>query len=112
MQPMMRVFGAALASSALVLGSSSLALAAPEGQPEFEVGAIDWKPCAEMPTVDCGFLELPIDYAKPDGEKFKLAVSRRKANDTANRIGAMVINPGGPGGSGVDFSFGFRFWPT
>ena len=107
MQPIMRVFGAALASSALVLGSSSLAVAAPEAQqPEFKVGAIDWKPCEEMPTVDCGFLELPIDYAKPNGEKFKLAVSRRKANDQANKIGSMVINPGGPGGSGVDFSFG------
>lgn len=106
MQPMMRVFGAALASSALVLGMSPLASAAPEGQPEFPVGAIDWKPCAEVPTVDCGFLTLPIDYSKPNGEKFQLAVSRRKANDQSKRIGAMVINPGGPGGSGVDFSFG------
>lgn len=107
MQPIMRVFGAALASSALVLGSSSLAFAAPESQQqEYEVGAIDWKPCAEVPAVDCGFLELPVDYAKPNGEKFQLAVSRRKANDQAGRIGAMVINPGGPGGSGVNFSFG------
>ena len=106
MQPMVRVFGAALASSALVLGMSPLASAAPEGQPEYKVDAIDWKPCAEVPTIDCGFLTLPIDYRKPNGEKFQLAVSRRKANDQANRIGAMVINPGGPGGSGVDFSFG------
>ncbi|MGZ3142946.1 alpha/beta fold hydrolase [Lentzea chajnantorensis] len=108
MQPMMRVFGAALASSALVLGMAPLATAAEQGQaqPEFKVGAIDWKPCEEVPTVDCGFLTLPIDYAKPNGEKFQLAVSRRKANDPAQRIGAMVINPGGPGGSGVDFSFG------
>ncbi|MFI6096640.1 alpha/beta fold hydrolase [Lentzea sp. NPDC051213] len=106
MQPMMRVFGAALASSALVLGSSSAAFAAPEGQPEYQAGAIDWKPCTEVPTVDCGFLELPVDYAKPNGEKFQLAVSRRRANDQANKIGSMVINPGGPGGSGVDFSFG------
>ncbi|MCX2954241.1 alpha/beta hydrolase [Lentzea sp. NEAU-D7] len=106
MQPMVRVFGAAIASSALVLGASQVATAAPEGQPEFNVGAVDWKPCEEMPTVECGFLELPIDYAKPNGEKFQLAVSRRKANDPSQRIGAMVINPGGPGGSGVDFSFG------
>ncbi|KOV81044.1 alpha/beta fold hydrolase [Nocardia sp. NRRL S-836] len=106
MQPMMRVLGAALASSALVLGMAPLANAAEQGQPEFTVGAIDWKPCEKVPTVDCGFLTLPIDYAKPNGEKFQLAVSRRKANDPSQRIGAMVINPGGPGGSGVDFSFG------
>ncbi|MGW6931897.1 alpha/beta hydrolase [Lentzea sp. NPDC054927] len=104
MQPMMRALGAALASSALVLGMTPLAFAAPEGQPEFKVGAIDWKPCEEVPTVECGFLTLPIDYSKPNGEKFQLAVSRRKASDPAKRIGAMVINPGGPGGSGVDFS--------
>jgi pimeloyl-ACP methyl ester carboxylesterase len=106
MQPMVRAFGAALASSALILGVSQVATAAGEEQAEFKVGAIDWKPCAEVPTIDCGFLTLPIDYSKPNGEKFQLAVSRRKANDQANRIGAMVINPGGPGGSGVDFSFG------
>ncbi|MFJ8961296.1 alpha/beta hydrolase [Lentzea sp. NPDC102401] len=104
MQPMVRAFGAAIASSALVLGASQVAIAAPEGQPEYQVGAVDWKPCEEKPTVDCGFLELPIDYSKPNGEKFKLAVSRLKAADPSKRIGAMVINPGGPGGSGVDFS--------
>ncbi|SMD02826.1 alpha/beta fold hydrolase [Lentzea albidocapillata] len=106
MQPMVRAFGAAIASSALVLGASQVAIAAPEGQPEYKVGAIDWKPCEEKPTVDCGFLELPIDYSKPNGEKFKLAVSRLKAADPSKRIGAMVINPGGPGGSGVSFTFG------
>ena len=104
MQPMVRAFGAAIASSALVLGASQVAIAAPEGQPEYKVGAIDWKPCEEKPTVDCGFLELPIDYRLPNGEKFQLAVSRLKAADPSKRIGAMVINPGGPGGSGVDFS--------
>ena len=105
MQPIVRAFGAVLASSALVLSTSQIAVAAPEGQPAFPVGAIDWKPCDEKPTVDCGFVTLPIDYAQPDGEKFQLAVSRRKANDQSNRIGAMVVNPGGPGISGVNVSF-------
>ncbi|NKE63105.1 alpha/beta hydrolase [Lentzea sp. PSKA42] len=101
MRPMTRVLGAAFASSALVLGMTPLAFAAPAHQ----VGAIDWKPCAEAPAIDCGFLTLPIDYAEPDGEKFQLAVSRRKANDQSQRVGALVVNPGGPGSSGVDFSF-------
>ncbi|WP_086663395.1 alpha/beta hydrolase [Lentzea kentuckyensis] len=95
---MTRAFGAALASSALVWGMTPLAFAAPEH-------AIDWKPCAEAPVVDCGFLTLPIDYARPDGEKFQLAVSRRKANDQSRRVGALVVNPGGPGVSGVGFTF-------
>ncbi|WP_112261884.1 alpha/beta hydrolase [Lentzea terrae] len=100
MRPMTRVFGAALASATVVLGMTPLAFAAPAHQ----VGAIDWKPCAEAPAVDCGFLTLPIDYARPDGEKFQLAVSRRKANDQSQRVGALVVNPGGPGSSGVDFA--------
>jgi pimeloyl-ACP methyl ester carboxylesterase len=100
-RPMTRAFGAALASSALVLSMTPLAFAAPE----YEVGAIDWKPCAEAPAVDCGFLTLPIDYAEPDGETFQLAVSRRKANDQSRRVGALVVNPGGPGVSGVEFAF-------
>jgi len=41
MQPMVRVLGAAIASSALVLGASQVAVAAGEGQPEFKVGSID-----------------------------------------------------------------------
>ena len=100
MRPMTRVLGAVFASSALVLGMTPLAFAAPA----YQVAAIDWKPCAEAPTIDCGFLTLPIDHAKPDGEKFQLAVSRRKANDQSRRVGALVVNPGGPGSSGVDFA--------
>jgi pimeloyl-ACP methyl ester carboxylesterase len=37
------------------------------------------------------------------GEHFDLALARRKATDPSKRIGSLVVNPGGPGGSGVDF---------
>ncbi|WP_394616178.1 alpha/beta hydrolase [Lentzea sp. JNUCC 0626] len=100
----LRVFSAVVASAALVASASQPVLAAPE-RPEYRVGSIAWTPCAEAPAIECGFLELPVDHAKPRGEKFQLAVSRRKASVPSQRIGAMIINPGGPGGSGVDFSF-------
>ncbi|WNV89901.1 alpha/beta fold hydrolase [Umezawaea sp. Da 62-37] len=51
-------------------------------------------------------MSLPIDWSRPRGEKFDLAVARRKAKDPAKRIGIMLINPGGPGGSGVNAAFG------
>ncbi|WP_245886526.1 alpha/beta fold hydrolase [Umezawaea tangerina] len=51
-------------------------------------------------------MSLPVDWSKPRGEKFDLAVARRKATDPAKRIGIMLINPGGPGGSGVSFAYG------
>ncbi len=67
----------------------------------FHPRAIDWKPCP--PTgFQCGRLTVPVDYSKPGGGTLHLAVARLPASDPDRRIGAIFINPGGPGGSGVD----------
>jgi pimeloyl-ACP methyl ester carboxylesterase len=105
-----RAFGAVLTCGTLVLGAG-VAAGAPQEQGQDAdlqsvVGSIAWHPCVEVATVECGTLTLPIDWSKPKGEKFDLAVARRKATDPAKRIGIMLINPGGPGGSGVDFALG------
>ncbi|MFI6925307.1 alpha/beta fold hydrolase [Nonomuraea spiralis] len=63
--------------------------------------AVRWAPCAEDPAVDCGTLTVPIDWNNPGAGTFELALARRRASDPAARIGSLVINPGGPGGSGV-----------
>ncbi|MGN9780319.1 alpha/beta hydrolase [Nonomuraea sp. ZG12] len=63
--------------------------------------AITWAPCAEDTTAECGTLTVPVDWKNPRGETFELAVARREATDPSARIGSLVINPGGPGGSGV-----------
>ena len=49
---------------------------------------------------ECGLLSVPVDYAKPTGEVTQLALIRFKA--TGDKIGSLVMNPGGPGASGVD----------
>ncbi|GII05177.1 alpha/beta hydrolase [Planobispora takensis] len=67
-------------------------------------GGITWTPCPEDPAVECGELAVPVDWAAPGGPTVEIALARRKAADPAARIGAMLINPGGPGGSGVDFA--------
>ncbi|MCE7006792.1 alpha/beta hydrolase [Kibdelosporangium philippinense] len=67
-----------------------------------ESAAIDWQPCAQDTSADCATMRLPLDYAKPDGPTFDMAVARRKATDPAKRIGTLLVNLGGPGGSGVD----------
>ena len=53
-----------------------------------------------------GFLQVPRDHADPDGEQITLYVARHKAVDTANRIGTLLVNPGGPGfgGSGLAYA--------
>ncbi len=55
-----------------------------------------------------GMLEVPMDYTRPDGATISLYVVRHSATDPANRIGTLLVNPGGPGsgGSGLAFAAG------
>ena len=61
----------------------------------------------------CGLLTVPLDYAKPNGEKIKIAVSqiKHKTSD-AKAQGIMLVNPGGPGGSGLTLSRLGEFVPN
>jgi pimeloyl-ACP methyl ester carboxylesterase len=70
---------------------------------------IQWGPCkaaasSDQPRIpggaECGMLSVPVDYSKPDGDVAQLAMIRFKA--TGEKIGSLVINPGGPGESGVE----------
>ncbi|TVT14018.1 alpha/beta hydrolase [Amycolatopsis acidiphila] len=54
------------------------------------------------PGVECARLTVPLDYARPHGETITVGVLRHKASDPADRIGSLVMNPGGPGGSGME----------
>ncbi|MFC4496404.1 alpha/beta hydrolase [Streptomyces ovatisporus] len=67
---------------------------------------IDWTKCPaaeQLPApVECGKVTVPVDYAHPGGEKIRLTVSRKRATGTG-RQGALLYNPGGPGGSGMSF---------
>ncbi|MGV9253481.1 alpha/beta hydrolase [Streptomyces sp. NPDC003697] len=69
---------------------------------------IDWQDCAAdwglAKPIQCGWVTVPMDYAKPDGKQIKLAVDRVKSTGTPQeRQGALIYNPGGPGGSGLRF---------
>ncbi|NUQ96271.1 MAG: alpha/beta fold hydrolase, partial [Streptomyces sp.] len=69
---------------------------------------IDWQDCPadwglEKP-IQCGYVSVPVDYAHPYGKQIKLAVDRIGNTGTKEeRQGALVYNPGGPGGSGLRF---------
>ncbi|MFK8912538.1 alpha/beta hydrolase, partial [Streptomyces sp. YS-3] len=63
-------------------------------------------PKAEMlpDTIQCGTVRVPLDYAKPRGRQITLTVSRvRATGKRAERQGALVYNPGGPGASSMYF---------
>jgi pimeloyl-ACP methyl ester carboxylesterase len=65
-----------------------------------------WTPCPEDATARCATLRVPVDRADPYSPRIGVAVARRAAADPARRIGTLVVNPGGPGGSGVDMALG------
>ncbi|MGK5640996.1 alpha/beta hydrolase [Streptomyces sp. URMC 126] len=50
---------------------------------------------------ECATLRVPLDHAHPDGDTLGIALIRARATDPAHRIGSLVFNFGGPGGSGV-----------
>ncbi|QEV20888.1 alpha/beta hydrolase [Streptomyces alboniger] len=103
-------------------GSASATLPTPEthgtsvAAQRAEAAGIRWGTCAKAehlpPSLQCGTVSVPLDYAHPHGEQIKLTVSRAKAKAKAKgkaagravaRQGALVFNPGGPGGSGMYF---------
>ena len=67
---------------------------------------LDWQPCND--GFQCARLLVPFDYARPSGPRFSLPVIKLPAADPSRRVGALVINPGGPGGSGVQYALGAR----
>ena len=52
-------------------------------------------------AVECAALEVPLDWSDPDGPQVELALAR--VHTSGERVGPLLVNPGGPGGSGVDF---------
>ncbi|MFD5424512.1 alpha/beta hydrolase [Streptomyces sp. NPDC127084] len=67
---------------------------------------LSWRECG-VPRFECATLKAPLDYADPGGKSVKLAVARVKATGPGKRIGSLLVNPGGPGGSAVDYLQGY-----
>ncbi|ASU85776.1 alpha/beta hydrolase [Nocardiopsis gilva YIM 90087] len=61
---------------------------------------IDWRECGE--GFECGGYEVPLDYDDPGGERLEIAVKRLPASGS-DVLGSLVVNPGGPGGSGYEY---------
>ncbi|MEO8094511.1 MAG: alpha/beta hydrolase [Pseudolysinimonas sp.] len=77
------------------------------GLEQFYQQDVTWKNCSG--GMQCAELKAPVDWAHPDGAQITLAIDRHKASGTSK--GSLLINPGGPGGSGFDFAQGFTGSP-
>src|SRR5690242_7332602 len=109
-QGMKRILAATVATTVglvTAVGMTSSAAQAHTGTPGYTPPPISWGTCANATLkargAECGFVVVPLDYAHPGGTKIKIAVSRVK-HKTANYQGVMLVNPGGPGGSGLIYS--------
>lgn len=62
---------------------------------------LDWQTCEFVDALECTKLQVPMDYSQPDGEQVTLSLIRKPSSGD-NSLGALLFNPGGPGGSGVE----------
>jgi pimeloyl-ACP methyl ester carboxylesterase len=106
-----RVYTVLLAISVVSAIACPAAWASPEGESIQQYGQPPvWGSCERfvgdttpIPTAQCGTVSVPVDWnnpAKPEGAQAQLAVIRVPA--TGEKIGVLVVNPGGPGASAVD----------
>ncbi|MDP3968984.1 MAG: alpha/beta hydrolase [Nocardioides sp.] len=77
-------------------------LSTPDGLDRYYEQQLAWRECGER--FECARLTVPLDYERPDGRTIEIAVLRDGADDPDNRIGSLVVNPGGPGASGTQFA--------
>ncbi len=63
-----------------------------------------WTPFGDTDLVEIGTFTVPIDYADPSKGDFDLFVARHLAMKPDERIGSLLVNPGGPGFGGSDFA--------
>lgn len=80
-------------------GSVTLDGSVPPELESFYTQEIAWEPCGS--GFECTQVEVPMDYDEPEGETIELAVKKYLATGDAP-AGTMFVNPGGPGGSGLD----------
>ena len=74
-----------------------------------DIAPIEWGECdAQAPPWQCATIDVPLDYRADAGsETISIAVTRLPAAAPAGRIGSLVLNPGGPGGSGLDLTWSY-----
>jgi pimeloyl-ACP methyl ester carboxylesterase len=70
----------------------------------FVPDTIQWTNCGQR--LECATLRVPLDYANPTGKTIELSLNQVPARHQNDRIGSLLVNPGGPGGSGLDFVAG------
>jgi pimeloyl-ACP methyl ester carboxylesterase len=104
----MRKLVAVFAAGALLFAGCSTETSQPPATnftslTDFYAQTINWEKCGRY---QCAELLVPLDYDNLAAGVFNLALTKVAARKSAERIGNIVVNPGGPGGSGIEFAQG------
>lgn len=65
---------------------------------------LEWTECEEDDDLECAMLEVPVDYTDPAGDNVRIALLKVPATRPDERIGSLVVNPGGPGAPGTSYA--------
>ncbi|GAA0384026.1 peptidase [Acrocarpospora corrugata] len=93
------VAGVAVLCTGLVVGLG------PEGA-SARPQSIVWRACGTASKAECGTVRVPLDPASPYGQQINIAVNRIKGTALRdhNHLGVLLVNPGGPGASGLNLA--------
>lgn len=75
---------------------------AAEDLADFYDQQLEWSACGD--GFECATLTVPLDYDDPAGDTIDVEVNRRPSTGDADRVGSLIVNPGGPGASGLDYA--------
>ncbi|MEU2711815.1 alpha/beta hydrolase [Streptomyces sp. NPDC007205] len=100
----MRTRAAVLCAAAAVLAGSVTTPPA-QAAPAAPAARLAWTECGtdDYPTLQCARLKVPLDHANPSGRQITLALSRVPHTAQTSQ-GPLLVNPGGPGGSGLELA--------
>ncbi|MGW2210721.1 alpha/beta hydrolase [Streptomyces sp. NPDC001781] len=93
-------------SLALAAATAAALTAIPGSSSATTRDTVRWGPCPKnvaSPRLECSTLEVPLDYRDPDGRQIEIAISRLASENPSQRRGVLLTNPGGPGGTGLDY---------
>jgi pimeloyl-ACP methyl ester carboxylesterase len=99
--------GPAASASSSETGSDSDAREAPLPElQKFYDQRLDWSPCdnPDYGTRECARIEVPLDYDDPSGATIELELLKNEADEPSQRVGSLVVNPGGPGAPGTSYA--------
>jgi pimeloyl-ACP methyl ester carboxylesterase len=74
---------------------------------DYKSQELNWRDCYD--GFECSSFKVPVNYAKVDNQSFTLKVLRHNALDQKNKLGSIVVNPGGPGGSATLYAYNAEY---